>query len=215
MRCWLVSRKWKRSCREAMKVGAVCVFCGSQPGRRETYVAAARETARLLAQSGIGMVYGGGHVGLMGALADEALAHGGRVIGVIPEHLMRPEVVHQGLTELIVVDSMHTRKQTMALRSNAFIVLPGGFGTLEEMFEMLTWLQLRLQAKPVGLLNVEGYFDALLQFLEHAVSEGLIRSEHRDLLRVEHAPARLLAQLGADTAQAQLTRPAIGNISQA
>ncbi|HVG03566.1 MAG TPA: TIGR00730 family Rossman fold protein [Burkholderiaceae bacterium] len=182
---------------------AVCVFCGSQPGRREKYVIAARDTARLLAQSDIELVYGGGHVGLMGALADEALAHGGRVVGVIPEHLMRPEVAHQRLTELIVVDSMHTRKQTMALRSDAFIVLPGGFGTLEEMFEMLTWLQLRLQAKPVGLLNVEGYFDALLQFLEHAASESLIRSEHRDLLLVERTPARLLARLSADIAPAQ------------
>ncbi len=196
-----------------MKPRAVCVFCGSQPGRQDEYVTAARATARLLAQSGIELVYGGGHVGLMGALADEALAHGGRVIGVIPEHLMRPEVAHQGLTELIVVDSMHTRKQTMALRSDAFIVLPGGFGTLEEMFEMLTWLQLRLQAKPIGLLNVEGYFDSLLQFLEHAVHEGLINHVHRDLLRVECSPARLLALLSADIAQTLLTRPAIGNVS--
>ena len=196
-----------------MTPSAVCVFCGSQPGCRAEYVAAARDIARLLAQSGIELVYGGGHVGLMGALADEALALGGRVVGVIPERLMRPEVAHQGLTELIVVDSMHTRKQTMALRSDAFIVLPGGFGTLEEMFEMLTWLQLRLQAKPVGLLNVEGYFDSLLQFLEHAAGEGLIRREHRDLLRVERTPARLLARLSADMAQAQLTRPATGNIS--
>lgn len=176
-------------------------------------MSAARDTARLLADSGIELVYGGGHVGLMGALADEALVQGGRVVGVIPEHLMRPEVAHQGLTELIIVDSMHTRKQTMALRSDAFIVLPGGFGTLEEMFEMLTWLQLRLQAKPVGLLNVEGYFDSLLQFLEHAAGEGLIRREHRDLLRVERTPARLLSLLSADMTEAQLTRPATGDVS--
>jgi uncharacterized protein (TIGR00730 family) len=194
-------------------LNAVSVFCGSQPGRRAEYVSAARDTARLLAQSGIELVYGGGHVGLMGALADEALAHGGRVVGVIPEHLMRPEVAHQGLTELTIVDSMHTRKQTMALRSDAFIVLPGGFGTLEEMFEMLTWLQLRLQAKPVGLLNVEGYFDSLLKFLEHAAGEGLIRREHCDLLRVERTPERLLARLSADIAEVQLTRPAIGDVS--
>jgi uncharacterized protein (TIGR00730 family) len=192
---------------------AVCVFCGSQPGQRAEYVSAARDTARLLAQSGIELVYGGGHIGLMGALADEALAHGGRVVGVIPEHLMRPEVAHQGLTELTIVDSMHTRKQTMALRSDAFVVLPGGFGTLEEMFEMLTWLQLRLQAKPVGLLNVEGYFDSLLQFLEHAAGEGLIRQEHRALLRVERTPARLLSLLGADMAAASLMCPAIGDVS--
>ena len=196
-----------------MTLSAVCVFCGSQPGRRVEYVSAARDMARLLAQSGIELVYGGGHVGLMGALADEALAHGGRVVGVIPGHLMRPEVAHQGLTELTIVDSMHTRKQTMALRSDAFIVLPGGFGTLEEMFEMLTWLQLRLQAKPVGLLNVEGYFDSLLQFLEHAAGEGFIRREHRALLRVERTPARLLSLLSADMAEARWTRPAIGDVS--
>ena len=185
-----------------MTQNAVCVFCGSQPGRRAEYVAAAREMARLLAQSGIELVYGGGHVGLMGALADAGLANGGRVVGVIPEHLMRPEVAHQGLTELIVVDSMHTRKQTMARRSDAFIVLPGGFGTLEEMFEMVTWLQLRLQDKPVALLNVAGYFDSLLQFLEHAASEGLIRREHQGLLLVENVPAQLLARLAAHWAQA-------------
>jgi uncharacterized protein (TIGR00730 family) len=186
---------------------SICVFCGSQPGLREGYVAAARDTARLLAQSGIELVYGGGHVGLMGALADEALSHGGRVVGVIPEHLMRPEVAHQELTELIVVDSMHTRKQTMAMRSDAFIVLPGGYGTIEEMFEMLTWLQLRLQQKPVGLLNVAGYFDSMLQFLEHAANEGLIRREHRGLLRVDDTPARLLAQLTSDIAQAHPAYP--------
>ncbi len=152
--------------------------------------------ARLLAQSGIELVYGGGHVGLMGALADAALANGGRVVGVIPEHLMRPEVAHQGLTELIVVDSMHTRKQTMARRSDAFIVLPGGFGTLEEMFEMVTWLQLRLQDKPVALLNVAGYFDSLLQFLEHAASEGLIRREHQGLLLVEHDTGAIAGTAG-------------------
>ena len=190
-----------------MTLQSICVFCGSQPGRREEYVAAARETARLLAESGIELVYGGGHVGLMGALADEALSHGGRVVGVIPEHLMRPEVAHQGLTELIVVDSMHTRKQTMAVRSDAFIVLPGGYGTIEEMFEMLTWLQLRLQDKPVGLLNVAGYFDSMLQFLEHAAREGLIRREHRGLLRVEDTPMRLLARLAADIAEARPAHP--------
>ncbi|MGZ8994369.1 MAG: LOG family protein [Burkholderiaceae bacterium] len=196
-----------------MTQNAVCVFCGSQPGRRAEYVAAAREMARLLAQSGLELVYGGGHVGLMGALADAALAHGGRVVGVIPEHLMRPEVAHQRLTELIVVDSMHTRKQTMARRSHAFIVLPGGFGTLEEMFEMVTWLQLRLQGKPVALLNVAGYFDSLLQFLKHSVGEGFIRREHQDLLLVERVPARLLARLNAYWAQAPIELRASGDTS--
>jgi uncharacterized protein (TIGR00730 family) len=191
---------------------SVCVFCGSNAGAPQ-YVEAARETARVLASHGVELVYGGGHVGLMGAMADEALARGGRVTGVIPEHLMRPEVAHQGLTELIVVDSMHTRKQTMASISDAFIVLPGGFGTLEEMFEMLTWLQLRLQAKPVGLVNVEGYFDALLQFLEHATDEGLLRATHRDLLLVEATPRLLFERMTANITRLQVMRPALDDIS--
>lgn len=180
-----------------MALKAVCVFCGSQPGRRAEYVDVARETGRLLAASGIELVYGGGHVGLMGAMADAALVNGGRVTGVIPEHLMRPEVAHLGLSELLVVDSMHTRKRTMAMRSDAFIVLPGGFGTLDEMFEMLTWRQLQLQAKPVGLVNVAGYFDSLLALLAHAANEGLIRNEHLSLLMVESTPRRLLDRLSA------------------
>lgn len=188
-----------------MALKAVCVFCGSQPGRRAEYVEAARETGRLLATHGIELVYGGGHVGLMGAMADAALASGGRVIGIIPEHLMRPEVAHLGLTELLVVDSMHTRKRTMAMRSDAFVVLPGGFGTLDEMFEMLTWRQLRLQAKPVGLVNVEGYFDSLLDLLTHAVDEGLIRGEHLSLLTVASTPKQLLERLDANAADP--TRP--------
>ncbi len=174
---------------------SVCVFCGSQPGARPAYVAAARALGRLLAQRGIATIYGGGHVGMMGALADAALAAGGRVIGVIPEHLMRPEVAHQNLDELLVVASMHERKRTMAERADAFVVLPGGYGTFEEMFEMVTWLQLRLQAKPVGMLNVEGYFDHLLAFLRHGAAEGFIRAEHRDLLLVDAAPAALLERL--------------------
>lgn len=180
-----------------MALKAICVFCGSQPGRRTEYVDVARETGRLLATSGIELVYGGGHVGLMGAMADAALVNGGRVTGVIPEHLMRPEVAHLGLSELLVVDSMHTRKRTMAMRSNAFIVLPGGFGTLDEMFEMLTWRQLQLQTKPVGLVNVAGYFDSLLALLTHAADEGLIRNEHLSLLMVESTPQRLLDRLNA------------------
>ena len=187
-----------------MTLKAVCVFCGSQPGRRPEYVDAARETGRLLATHGIELVYGGGHVGLMGAMADAALAGGGRVVGVIPEHLMRPEVAHLGLTELLVVDSMHTRKQTMATRSDAFVILPGGFGTLDEMFEMLTWRQLRLQDKPVGLVNVEGYFDSLLNLLTHAVDEGLIRAEHLNLLTVERTPQQLVARLNAHAADPSL-----------
>jgi uncharacterized protein (TIGR00730 family) len=173
----------------------VCVFCGSQPGARPEYLAAARELGAQLASHDVGIVYGGGHVGLMGALADAALAAGGRVVGVIPEHLMRPEVAHQELTELIVVDTMHTRKRLMAERSDAFVVLPGGYGTLEEMFEVVTWLQLKLHAKPVGILNVENYFDQLLQFLRHAAGEAFIRPAHFDLLIVESRAQLLLERL--------------------
>jgi uncharacterized protein (TIGR00730 family) len=174
---------------------SVCVFCGSQPGVRPAYVAAARAVGRRLAQQGSTTIYGGGHVGMMGALADAALAAGGRVVGVIPQHLMRPEVAHQNLDELLVVASMHERKRTMAERADAFVVLPGGYGTFEEMFEMVTWLQLELQAKPVGLLNVEGYFDHLLAFLRHGAAEGFIRAEHRDLLLVDVTPEALLERL--------------------
>ncbi|MFN3564737.1 MAG: TIGR00730 family Rossman fold protein [Burkholderiaceae bacterium] len=174
---------------------SVCVFCGSQPGARAAYVAAARALGEVLARNGIATIYGGGHVGMMGALADAALAAGGRVIGVIPEHLMRPEVAHQNLDELLVVASMHERKRTMAARADAFVVLPGGYGTFEEMFEMVTWLQLRLQAKPVGMLNIEGYFDHLLAFLRHGAAEGFIRAEHRDLLLVDGSAEALLERL--------------------
>lgn len=178
-----------------MTLGTVCVFCGSQAGRLAEYEQAARELARVLLANDVGLVYGGGHVGLMGALADSMLGGRGRVTGVIPRHLMRPEVAHQGLTELVIVDSMHARKRVMADRSDAFIVLPGGYGTLEEAFEMVTWLQLRVQAKPVGIVNVEGYFDQLLRFLEHCAAEGFIRRRDWDLLIVEHAPALLFERL--------------------
>ena len=174
---------------------SVCVFCGSQPGARPDYVEAARELGGLLARRGLRLIYGGGHVGLMGAVADAALGAGGQVVGVIPEHLMQPEVAHQGLTELLVVDSMHTRKREMAARADAFVVLPGGYGTFEEMFEMVTWLQLQLHSKPIGLLNVEGYYDALLDFLRHAAAEGFIRPQHWDLLIVESGPELLLERL--------------------
>ena len=174
---------------------SVCVFCGSQGGARPEYLECARALGTSLARRGIATVYGGGHIGMMGAVADAALAAGGRVVGVIPEHLMRPEVAHQELDELIVVDSMHTRKRTMAERSDAFIVLPGGYGTFEEMFEMLTWLQLQLHAKPVGVVNVVGYFDRLLDFLRHAADEGFIRPEYWDLLIVEAGVDLLLERL--------------------
>jgi uncharacterized protein (TIGR00730 family) len=179
----------------ATAIRSICVFCGSASGARPEYAAAARELGELLAREGIGIVYGGGHVGMMGQVADAALAAGGHVVGVVPQHLMRPEVAHQGLDELIVVESMHTRKRTMAERADAFVVLPGGFGTFEEMFEMVTWLQLRLHAKPVGLVNCLGYFDHLLAFLHHAAAEGFIRPQHRSLLLVDAAPAPLVKRM--------------------
>ena len=182
---------------------AVCVFCGSQEGESPAYEQAARELGALLASRALTVVYGGGHVGMMGALADSALAAGGKVIGVIPKHLMRPEVAHQRLTELRVVDSMHTRKRVMAEHADAFIVLPGGYGTLEEMFEMVTWLQLRLHAKPIGLVNVAGYFDHLLAFLRHAAEQGFMRPQHRRLLTVDASAARLLDRLRQ---QAEISR---------
>lgn len=176
-------------------LNSICVFCGSQPGARPAYTQAARDLGAYLAGHGIEVVFGGGHVGMMGALADAALAHGGRVTGVIPEHLMRPEIAHRGLTELIVVDSMHTRKRTMAQRADAFVVLPGGYGTLEEMFEMVTWLQLRLHAKPLGVLNVAGFYDRLIDFVRHAADERFIRADHWDLMIVERTIPLLVERL--------------------
>lgn len=191
---------------------AVCVFCGSQPGEDPLYEAAARELGASLAVRQLTVIYGGGHVGMMGALADSALAASGKVIGVIPEHLMRPEVAHQGLTELRIVDSMHTRKRVMAEHADAFIVLPGGYGTFEEMFEMVTWLQLKLHAKPVGLINVAAYFDHLLAFLRHAAEQGFIRPQHRDLLSVDSSAAALLERL--EQRVAAITRGAIVDLDR-
>ena len=194
---------------------SICVFCGSTPGIRPEYIDAARELGTLLARRDIELVYGGGHVGLMGDLADAALAAGGRVMGIIPEHLMKPEVAHQDLTELRVVDSMHTRKRLMAERADAFIVLPGGYGTLEEMFEMITWLQLQLHSKPVGAINVAGFFDPLLNFLRHAADEGFIRPQHWDLLIVEPNTSVLLERLRLHAAVVQQTHPQTSSTDQA
>jgi uncharacterized protein (TIGR00730 family) len=190
-----------------MKLNSVCVFCGSQQGARKEYLDAARDLARVCAARGLLLVYGGGHVGMMGALADEVLANNGRIVGIIPRHLMRPELAHRGLTELHVVESMHDRKRAMAERSDAFVVLPGGYGTFEEMFEMVTWLQLRLQSKPVGILNIEGYYDRLLDFLRHAASEGFIRPEHWDLIIVEHGVELLLDRLELHAAEVARSHP--------
>jgi uncharacterized protein (TIGR00730 family) len=173
----------------------VCVFCGSQSGARPDYAEAARELGELLAGSGIGVVYGGGRVGLMGALADAALEAGGEVIGVIPRGLMEREVGHPRVTQLEVVDSMHHRKARMAELADAFIALPGGYGTLEELFEALTWCQLGIHAKPCGLLNVEGYFDGLQLQLERGVEDGLLRPLHAGLLLIDTDCSRLVDRL--------------------
>jgi uncharacterized protein (TIGR00730 family) len=175
----------------------VCVFCGSNRGARPAYVAAAEALGTELARRGIGLVTGGGRVGLMGAVADAALAAGGEVIGVIPEALVAWEVAHAGLTALEVVDSMHARKARMADLSDAFVALPGGFGTLEEFCEVLTWAQLGLHTKACGLLDVEGYYDPLLALLDHAVTEGFVRPEHRALVLQAAEPAALLELLAA------------------
>jgi uncharacterized protein (TIGR00730 family) len=178
-------------------VNAVCVYCGSSMGGAPAYAAAARTVGRRLAESGRTLVYGGGHVGLMGAVADATLAAGGRVIGVIPRSLEEKELAHPGLTELRVVGSMHERKAMMADLSDAFLALPGGIGTLEELFETWTWGQLGLHAKPCGLLNVAGFFDPLLTFVDHMVDERFVASSHRDLLLVESDAEHLIERLAA------------------
>ena len=180
----------------------IVVFCGSSPGRRPAYVAAARDLGRLLAARGIAVVYGGASVGLMGALADAALAAGGEVIGVIPGGLFPKEIPHAGLTEQHVVATMHERKALMAELSDAVIALPGGTGTLDELFEMFTWSQLGLHRQPIGLLDVEGYWEPLLAFMDHMVAERFIAVEHRRTLLAESDPATLLGRLaGAEPAR--------------
>ena len=175
----------------------MCVYCGSSAGVRPAYRAAAERTAELLVAEGIGVVYGGGDVGLMGALADAALARGGEVIGIIPQALVDREVGHGGLTRMHVVGTMHERKALMADLSDAFIALPGGIGTLEELVEVLTWTQLGLHDKPCGLLDVEGYYAPLAAFLDHATTEGFVRRPHREMLSVAGDPADLLDLLRA------------------
>jgi uncharacterized protein (TIGR00730 family) len=175
----------------------LCVFCGSSAGVRPAYAAAARATGRLLAERGIELVYGGGRVGLMGAVADAVLAAGGRAHGVIPEALTAREVAHGGLTELHVVGTMHERKARMADMADAFVALPGGYGTFEEFCEVLTWSQLGIHPKPCGLLNVSGYYAPLLALFDHAVAEGFLRPQHRELVLEAEAPGLLLDRLEA------------------
>jgi uncharacterized protein (TIGR00730 family) len=173
----------------------VCVFCGSSVGRQPAFAEAAEAMGALLARRGIGLVYGGGNVGLMGVLADAALKHGGEVIGVIPQALADREIAHTGVTTLHVVDSMHTRKAMMAELSDAFIAMPGGVGTFEEFFEAVTWTQLGLHRKACGLLNVNAFYSPLAAFIDQAVTEGFIRPVHRSTIVVDDDPARLLDTL--------------------
>jgi uncharacterized protein (TIGR00730 family) len=174
---------------------SICVFCGSSTGANPAYRRAAESLGRAIATSGRRLVYGGGNVGLMGVLADAALEQGGQVIGVIPRHLVDLEVAHQSLTEQRIVDSMHQRKQLMAELAEGFVILPGGLGTLEEFFEVWTWGQLGLHRKPYGILNVASYFDSLLAFLDHSVSERFVRPDHRRLLLMAEDPVELLHRL--------------------
>jgi uncharacterized protein (TIGR00730 family) len=171
------------------------VFTGSSTGEHPAYRAAASAMGASLVSRDIELVFGGGQVGLMGVIADEVLARGGKAIGIIPEALAVKEVAHERLTTLEVVDTMHTRKARMAELSDAFVAMPGGFGTLEELFEVLTWAQLGLHQKPIGLLNVAGYYDALLAFIDHSITAGFVRAEYKRLFVVDHDPRALLDAL--------------------
>jgi uncharacterized protein (TIGR00730 family) len=175
----------------------ICVFCGTNPGSQPAYGVAARELGRVLASKDIELVYGGASVGIMGELADSVQEHGGHVTGIIPQQLMEKEAAHTGIRNLIVVASMHQRKSQMADMSDGFIALPGGIGTLEGFFEVLTWGQLGIHTKPAGILNVDGYFDDLTAFLDHAVEEGFLTSDHRNAIMVESEPGKLLDRMRA------------------
>jgi uncharacterized protein (TIGR00730 family) len=193
------------------EISSICVFCGANPGQRPVYVDAAVALGQELGRRQLGLVYGGGSVGLMGALARAARDSGVHVVGVIPESLTTRELMGEKIGELIIVESMHERKAIMASLADAFIALPGGFGTLEELFEVITWSQLGIHTKPIGLLNIAGFFDPLLRFIDHGVAEGFIRTQHRSLaitgdepgtlldgLQVYHAPPGLVKWLNID-----------------
>jgi uncharacterized protein (TIGR00730 family) len=173
----------------------ICVYCGSSPGNDPAHRATAEALGGLLAREDLTVVYGGGNIGLMGAVADGALAAGGKVIGVIPQSLLEKELGHRGVTELHVTGSMHERKQLMVDLSDGFIALPGGFGTLDELFETLTWLQLGFHHKPVGLLNVGGFFDGLISFVRHMSQSGFLKPEHAACLLVESDAEKLLSRM--------------------
>ncbi len=174
---------------------SVCVYCGSSSGNNPVYADAAKALGRALVEHNLSLVYGGGHVGLMGIVADAVLDAGGEVTGVIPKALLDTEVGHDHLTRLLVVKDMHERKALMAEHADGFIAMPGGIGTLEELFETLTWAQLGFHEKPIGLFNVAGFYDPLIEFLRHQTSQGFLRAEHKDLLLVQAEPDPLIEQL--------------------
>lgn len=175
----------------------VCVFCGSSVGGAPVYAESARRLGEALARRKLGLVYGGGNIGLMGVIADAVLAQGGEVVGVIPRFLMDKELGHTGVTRLVTVESMHERKAIMAEYSNAFIALPGGFGTADELFEILTWRQLHLHDKPIGLLNIAGFFNPFLDWLDLMVREGFVKQSNRNLIVVRETEEELLDALMA------------------
>lgn len=176
---------------------SICIFCGSRPGVNSAYVEAARAMGRLLAERDITLIFGGGMTGIMGALADAVLEHGGRAVGVIPESMNVPKVVHENLTDLIVTPNMYSRKVKMFKLSDAFIALPGGLGTLDELFEALTLSQLGYEPKPIGILNVARYYDPLMELIDHAIQAGFIAPRYRDVFTVREEPAALLDAMTA------------------
>jgi uncharacterized protein (TIGR00730 family) len=190
----------------------ICVFCGSSQGSRTEYQAAAEEMGTELVRRNIGLLYGGGNVGLMGIIADAVLRAGGEAVGVIPESIMAREVGHNGFTKLHVVRSMHERKALMADLSDAFVALPGGFGTLEEFCEVVTWTQLGLHAKPCGMLNVLGYYTPLLAMFDHAVGERFLKSENRALVMARESPSDLLQALGVGASISPPTPPSAARL---
>jgi len=180
---------------ESYTMNRICVFCGSSSGNKPEYLQAAEKLGSLMAESRIELVYGGGNVGLMGMTAKSCLENGGRVTGVIPEHLFKMEVAHKKLTDLKIVKDMHQRKSMMSEMADGFIALPGGIGTFEEVFEIFTWMQLGIHQKPVGILNINGFYDLLGQFMQHVVEEGFLRKEHLEMLIVEDDPFKMIERL--------------------
>ena len=178
-------------------IQTLCIFCGSQPGKKKAYIQAAAEMGRLLAEQEISLIFGGGMTGIMGALADAVLANNGRAIGIIPDSMNVPKVVHEHITETLVTPDMHTRKAKMVAMADGFIALPGGYGTLDELFEVLTLSQLGYAPKPIGILNVAEYYTPLITFIDHAIDAGFVRPQHRDIFVVDDDPARLLAKMQA------------------